>query len=531
MSLRVFRSSGVATVVALCAAVLVQGCAVPSSQVEQAVGEQSLTAQQLQERSAQQRRQESVLTRVKGNYVGGLPVELGHKVTLPQAFQDVTLRFPDAPNLRVVAERITAVTRIPVSLAADAVVASAGPSTAGAAIAPLDPASVGSSGMIPMDFRGHLADYLDQVSARSGLGWSYFNGTIQISRQVTRTFQLAASPGSVSYGSRVSKGSSASTGSTGGTGAATTGSFTGASDTGVEAKQLSAWDAIRLTITSMLGSNGRLNLNEVTGTVVVTDTRTVVDQIGRLIEHENNLLTRQVSLQVQMLTLEINDQSQLGVDVNPIYKALSGEVRSSVVGSLTGASAGSLSFNVLSGRGAGSSVNVRALEGLGKIVGNTSTTLVTTHRVPVPLAQFATQGYLASTTASSGGASSGGAGVPGLTPGSVTTGLFISALPTILDSGALLLRLSVDNSTLKAIESQSTGSGQTFQQIQIPSVTGIKSDHNITLHEGQTLVLVGMSSESITGQNQLGLLGGSMVNRKARQVQIISVTPRVHSGI
>ena len=165
------------------------------------------------------------------------------------------------------------------------------------------------------------------------------------------------------------------------------------------------------------------------------------------------------------------------------------------------------------------------------MVSNTSSTLVTTHRVPVPLAQFATKGYLAATSPASGGAVSVGAGVPGLTPGSVTTGLFLSALPTILDNSSMLLRLSIDSSTLQGIDSQSTGTGVTFQQIQTPSVTGYKSDHNITLREGQTLVLVGLSNDSMTGQNQVGLLGGSVSNKKVQLMQVIMVTPRLHAGI
>lgn len=507
---------------------VLQGCAVPPADIAKRFESQSDQSSRLLEQQAHQRLQENVVTRIKGNYVGAGPVELGYKATLPAAFRDVTLRYPDTTSLRVVAERITQVTRMPVSVSADAA-----PLSTSAQAIPVG-GGIGNS-VIPMDFSGHLADYLDQVCARLGLGWSYNNGTIDISRQVTRTFQLAASPGTVSFGSRVTKGSSSSTGSSGGSSSAsTTGSFSGTSDTGVDAKLLSAWESTKAAITAMLTpSQGKLAMNETTGTVVVTDTRAVLDQVARLIDHENNLLTRQVTLQVQMFTLQLDDQTQLGIDANPVLKALSGQMSlaASTVGSLTSASAGGLTYSILSGRATGTTVNARALDGVGRVLSNTSTTLVTTHRVPVPLAQFATKGYLASTSPASGGAVSAGTGVPGLTPGSVTTGLFLSALPTILDNSSLLLRLSIDSSTLQGIDSQATGSGATFQQIQTPSVTGYKSDHNITLREGQTLVLVGLSNDSLTGQNQMGLLGGSLLNKKVQQMQIILVTPRVHAGV
>ena len=527
--------------IAVASALLLHGCAVTSEEVKARVEGAQQAYEANQERLATQRSAEPALVRVKGNFIGGAPVELGYKAKLPSAFRDVTLRYPDAVGIRQVASRITDVTRLPVDVSLDVFQQPAAPAAAsgGANGAQAQsggaPARSGPGDMlIPMDFRGNLADFLDLLCARLGLGWSYVNGTINISRYVTKSFQLAASPGSVSYGTKVSKGSSAATGASGGANASSTGSFSGTSETAVDVKPLTPSDALLASINGMLTPGvGKATINEATGTIVVTDTRMVVDQVGKLISHENNMLTRQMALQVELITLQVNDSTQLGVDANLVYKTLSGrtssEFRSS--SSLVSAEAGSYTYSVLSGRNAGASIDIRALNGIGRVVSNVSTTLVTTNRIPVPLAQFATRGYLAATTPGTGGGTVGGTGVPGLTPGSVTTGLFLSALPTIMDSTNMLMRLSIDSSNLLSIDSTGTGTGATFQQIQYPNISGYKSDHNVTMRSGDSLVLVGLNSDQTNGANRLGILSGSLANRRAQTVQVVVVTPRIQSGI
>jgi type IVB pilus formation R64 PilN family outer membrane protein len=523
----------------LVTASFLQGCAVSNSDVVKKVNEVEQSTQLNNERLAKQRSLEPSLVKVRGNFIGGNPIELGYKAKLPNTFRDVTLRFPDALGIRQMAERITDTTRVPVDISQDVfinVTSASNPSSGANQNTSVQPSSNTNAGNVPiqMDFRGNLADFLDIVCARLGLGWTYVGGTINISKYVTKSFQLAASPGSVAYGTKVAKGSSASTGSTGGTNSASSGSFSGTSETSVDVKALSPLDSLLTSIRGMLTPTiGKATVNEATGTIVVTDSRMVVDQVGKLIEHENNMLTRQMALQIEMITLQVNDSTQFSVDANVIYNTLSGKSSSSFNSgsSLTSADAGSYSYNVMTGRGAGSTINVKALNGIGRVVSNVTTTLITTNRVPVPLANFATKGYLASTTPGTGGGTAGGTGVPGLTPGSVTTGLFLSALPTILDNNSMLMRLSIDSSNLLSIDSTGTGTGPTFQQIQYPNITGYKSDHNVTMRSGDSLVLVGLNSDQTNGANQIGILSGGLNNKRAQTIQVVVVTPRIQSGI
>lgn len=514
------------------------GCAVSNKDVQDRTDTAKEQTAQLREQFNTQRAIETPVVKVKGNYVGGKAVELGYNNTLPASFRDVILRYPDAASLREVAERITETTGIPVDIGADVLANSAATPSAGAStVNSRTPTVQTAVDGIRMDFRGNLGNFLDALGARYGFGWQYVNNTINFSRLVTKAFQIHASPGTAEFNTRVSKGSSTSTGSTGGAGGAqSTGSFAGTSDTSVRAAGISASDSIQKAITSMLSPQGRVVMNDATGSVIITDTRMVVDQIGKLIDHENLLLTRQVSLQVDLVTVQINDASQFGFDANLIYNSLGNEWGATVTGAtaVTTSASSSLTYNVLSGTNSrynGSSLVLKALNSYGRVVQNTSIPLVATNRQPMPIAQFATKGYLAATTPANGGATTAGTGVPGLTPGSITTGLFLSVLPTILDNNSLLLRMSMDQSTLLPFETIGTGSGATAQQIQIPNVTGYKSDHNVSLKSGDTLVLVGIVNDGVNGQTNVGLLNNSLNNQRTQTVQVLLITPRVQAGI
>ena len=95
----------------------------------------------------------------------------------------------------------------------------------------------------------------------------------------------------------------------------------------------------------------------------------------------------------------------------------------------------------------------------------------------------------------------------------------------------MLMRLSIDSSNLLSIDSTGTGTGPTFQQIQYPNITGYKSDHNVTMRSGDSLVLVGLNSDQTNGANQIGILSGGLNNKRAQTIQVVVVTPRIQSGI
>jgi hypothetical protein len=126
--------------------------------------------------------------------------------------------------LRVVAERITAITGIPIRIAINASTQTIAPKpatqltgmgvqpiapmpaplppegvapmpTAGASAAPMQdaqPEFVTNLDSVSMQWNGHPAGFLDFITNQLGLSWSYRGGTVMIEKMLTETFELAA---------------------------------------------------------------------------------------------------------------------------------------------------------------------------------------------------------------------------------------------------------------------------------------------------------------------------------------------------
>src|SRR5690606_4338101 len=109
----------------------------------------------------------------------------------------------------------------------------------------------------------------------------------------------------------------------------------------------------------------------------------------------------------------------------------------------------------------------------GNVVSTNTTMAMTTNRQPVPVTLTDQIGYLASTTPAAAVAGGTG-GLPGLSPGTVTTGYILNLLPTILDNGNVLMHIAMDMSQLRALETVTSGSGDNQQSLQTPNVSAIQ---------------------------------------------------------
>jgi type IVB pilus formation R64 PilN family outer membrane protein len=544
------------TVIAIAAASL-GGCAVSPSDVDSRA--QQMRSQINDQLSAQSNVPKALLVeRVRGTYLGGESVPLAYDATLPAIFSDVTLAFPGRTNLATVGERITEVTKLPVRLRPDVFITAKslvraglgqsqgagqpGPAPINPAVPPMPlPRAQGTNGAgiaaqtfddfdvrLPMDYSGSLSGYLDLICARLGINWEYKDGTIILYRMVTKVIPVKVNPGSVDFASGLSKGG----------GGGDKGSFTSSSSTNMKG-EYNVWTSIESAVKGMLSPLGTSTVDQAGGLLVITDTKEVVDNVIHYIDVENSTLTRQINISVRVVRVAITDSTEAGFDLNLIYKRLAAGATDWSFGmqapsTLASSNAGALDLNILKpgNRFQGSDVLVKALNQFGNVLSDDTTTANTTNRVPVPVGKFSTTTYLAETKPASGGGTSGsGSGIPGLTPGTVTTGFFLNVLPTAFENNSVLLRVSLDQSVLTRLGSISTGSGETLQQIQTPEVDGTKSDHSVGLKDGESIVLMGISRDGSNGTQRSSVSGFSLTGSRTREVQLIVLTPKVSSGI
>lgn len=512
----------------------------------------------------------SGLKRMNGNFLGSSPIPINHSVALPAHVRDITMSFGERRGTLIdVSRNIRAATGIVVRINPDVHngadvdinvdVAQAPPSQIAPMPTPMpvgeavqgiqaESLSVSSLGSLPLSHRGDLADYLNNIASIMDVNWEFKNGEIVFFRAMTRRFQLAVSPGVLAYRDDVSSGGSGSGG-----GSDTAGTFASTSNASVEAS-LSPWQGIEDAVRSMITpGSGKLHVNQASGAIVVTDTKSKLDQIGKYIEEENALLNRQVRIEMREVLVERTGEASVGLDVNIIYNRFleagldvnaglgaAGDlinasnpspnysINTTAPANLASANSGTMTLNFQrQGYFQGSTMAMKALNGVGKVVGDSTRTIVTTNRTPGRLQDVIDRAYLAETKPASGGALDGGGGVPGLVPGLVTYGENITVVPTIRDNNEILLQLFSTRSNLLELNSQTAGSGATFQQINTPVLQRKKNSQNIRMRDQETLVIVSNASDTWNSKDRVAITGGSTSSTRANVISVLLVTARV----
>jgi type IVB pilus formation R64 PilN family outer membrane protein len=300
----------------------------------------------------------------------------------------------------------------------------------------------------------------------------------------------------------------------------------------------SFWKLLKPMLETASTSLGKIAMNEGTGIVTVTDTRDALNKIERIIHNETSILGQQVIIDVRILRVDLNKGSEAGVDLSSVYNVLSADgINNSTANftppaTRTTANAGNLTFalnNALS-RFNGSKTVIQGLNQFGTVVSDSSSSVITTNRVPAMAGSFKTVGFLAQTV-SIPSTVAGGTSTPGLLPGSITTGSFLRILPTIRENNTIMISMSADISDLVEIGSASTGSGSTLQQIQWANTTGTKSIGNLLLNQDESMVMVGLGGSNDNNRTNNGIGGASTSRTTTKSMFVVIVSPRILKSI
>jgi type IVB pilus formation R64 PilN family outer membrane protein len=478
-------------------------------------------------------------------FLGDRQVPVAYEATLPAVFREKKVTFPPNIGIQKLAGMVSSVTGFPVRVSPDVFIPRESliprPQTDGKSASAA--ASLGGArANYEPTYEQQCADcsagaYLHDVTENLGLDWSFDGSTINISRFVTRMYQIAAIPGKVSIDSKMSKGTDTSTGnqSSGSSGGSTTdtGSFSALTSSGRKG-EFDQMDLIKAELESLRSPMGRVVINPQSRLVMVYDTKEAADRMGDLLKHENTISTRQVALRVRTIQIALNRGSQAGVNADVVFNKIQNGLTKYAVSFVSPTSlasgGGSLGLSVLEANAPFSGTNavINGLNQYGRTVSDNTVTKMTLNGLPVSVANFQSDDYLRSTSPSSGSLTGTSSGVPGLTPGTLTTGDFLHILPAVNDHNQIVLAYWRDSSTQNGpFTSASVGSGATLQQIQLAHVKGNRDDQTIALSDGQTIVLYGAVSDTADSTTNAGIGGITGTWDKSRTFQIVMLTATV----
>lgn len=280
----------------------------------------------------------------------------------------------------------------------------------------------------------------------------------------------------------------------------------------------------------MLSESGQFSINRSTSTIVVRDTPQNVRDVERYVRQQNEALTKQVAIRVQVIDVTFTDNNQTSLDVRLMRESTGASTMASLFGggSPGGAVLSGIGLARETGRWAGSEIFIEALKEQGIVQVVTEPQIVTMNNQMGRVNVENVRGYLAS-VGSNQVANAGSTDL--LIPGEVTTGFSMYVLPRI-QGDRIMMRLSATLSELAGLSEQSDGN----RTIQVPEID--KKEfflHNWVRNE-ETLLLSGLSTSRSDTRNDKGfmsqLLGGRRGTNRQRTETFILITPVItESGV
>ena len=513
-----------------------------------------------------------VLRRARSAWVGSVSVPMGSGERLPSIFTEpVRLNFDDAAtggkvSLRTMADRITAVTGVPVRLKPDVLgpgdatphptpartltplptLPPHGPSGDAGTPVPMPTTSrEAPSNAVVMRWSGSLQGYLDQVTDQLGLSWEYRDGAVVVERLRTEFFEIAALESETDYhlGLSGADQANATSSSNGGGGTSSTASSSNeVSEHGKSNAIGSILAAIGQIIKDVPGSSAVRS--EGSGRIAVTTTKETLSKVRDFVRAENESLLRQAQVQFDVYSVTRNEADERGIEWNAVLSALGGAY-TGTFGSpttLASATAAGVGFSILTPTQSGvtnsvtshlggSSALLKLLSEYGVSTQHREVSLLALNRTWDRKSSLGGRAYVSATIP--GAASTTGVGAPGLVTSTVTTGDRYLAQPFILDNNTVVLKFGIGLSSLVSLVNFTSGTGSAQQTVQTPETTAINDQSTVALKAGQILVITGLSRtvssddrRTLTDDAPVGL-GGSKTQSRMREDFVIFVRPTI----
>ena len=528
------------------------------------------------DRRAAEQSARPVLRRARSAWVGSVSVPMGSGERLPSIFTEpVRLNFDDAAtggkvSLRTMADRITAVTGVPVRLKADVFPAADAathqpalpprplmplPTLPGQASVPADAAGTApwpsnapretSVNAVAMRWSGSLQGYLDQVTDQLNLSWDYRDGVVVIERLRTEFFEIAALESETDYHLGLSGADQANASSSGGGSGGTNSMASSSNEVSEHGKSNvvgSILAAIGQIIKDVPGSS--VVRSDGSGRLAVTSTKETLSKVRDFMRAENESLLRQAQVQFDVYSVTRNESDERGIEWSALLSALGGAYTGSFgsPATLTGAAAAGIGFSILTpaqsgvanhvtSRFGGSSALLKLLSEYGVSTQHREVSLLALNRTWDRKSSLGGRAYVSATIP--GAASTAGVGAPGLVTSTVTTGDRYLAQPFILDNNTVVLKFGIGLSSLVNLVNFTSGTGSAQQTVQTPETSAINDQSTVALKAGQILVITGLSRvvssddrRTLTDDAPIGL-GGSRTRSHMREDFVIFVRPTI----
>lgn len=457
----------------------------------------------------------------EGIFLGATPERSSASARLPARLQEpnaVSLQSRDSMSLADISQRLTEITGLPHLTAlgpagmievseGTGVVDSTDMATMEATPQEVPAASTGGSSeaervRIKPALRGPLSRVLDEVAAAFSVEWTFRDGRIVFRDYVTRQYQVSALPNRSTISTTIGAGEMQSS----------------------TALATDVWAEIESSLKGVVSEGSTISLGSGTGLVTVTAQLSDHDRISDYFNELNEAVSQQVSFDVNVLTVSIDDDEAYGINLSSLISGTDGNV--SLLGNeaLPG-QVGAVNIGLINGD-VDLDMVVQALSRQGRVSVDTRAGATTSNNRVVPIKVTDRLAYIKSQEVQE---DSNGNQTRSTQTDEVETGFQLQIFPRILNNREVMVQYTVGLSELRSVQSFGDGA----DTIQLPQVSETSFEQQAVIRNGQTLILAGFErtrtqvGRSGTMNAAFPLLGGGRNASSEKVSTVIMITPRI----
>ncbi|CAM6743034.1 secretin N-terminal domain-containing protein [Escherichia coli] len=382
-----------------------------------------------------------------------------------------------------------------------------------------------SKNTMSVNYTGPLSVFLNKMASHFDLSWQYIDGQILISGYEARVFSISTLPNKVQSSNSITSSDSGSSSSSG----SGSGSSIGSTNQTITLDvSYDFWKDLDSELKMLIGNDGEYYVSQSTSSVLVKTSPSMMRKVAEYLDNQNKKLERQVSVDVQVYSVSVDDTSQFSLTLNALLKR-NGGIFGSVNSNFSSATGTTLTGFWNSDGNKDNSALISALESTGNVSTVTSSVVTTMSGQPVPVLVGNERTYISEV----GTTLNNNTSTTSATTDTITSGFLMNLLPRIMDNGNILLQYNITLSSLvganNGFENVTVG-GTT---IQLPDIDKRSFIQSSMLKNGSTLVLAGYEqkrnevADQGVGSPGFKLLGGKRNGSKSREIMVICITPRV----
>lgn len=378
-----------------------------------------------------------------------------------------------------------------------------------------------------LNYAGDLKGLFDYVAVKKNLKWKWDQSSNKVFFYPldTETFVVFAIAENISLSSTVTTDvSNESGGSGGGSGGGGGGGDKSKSSSKNNQKitydqTQTYWDEVQKTITGMVSSKGTISFNAVQGKVTVTDNDFNIAKVKQYISELNADAFKQVTIDINMVNLKLNDNRNLGISLNFINGRLS---------LLTGqgASTAANQFTGIGYTGDKGKALLNVLDQFGQTTVEANISVVTSNNIPAPVQVTKNRAYIKQTSIQQSGNLTGG-NLQQIETNTISEGITAQLTPKVFGQN-VMLNYSMN---LSVIDDLAQAPGDSLVQLPLTSTKNFVQ--RLTLRNGEPKVIAAFERSDGTNSSKhpfnpsLWLLGGSEIVDKTKEIVLIVATPYI----